>query len=270
MHKGDCGRVFILAGSKGMTGAAALCANAVMRSGSGLVAVGTPASEQPVLAVKLTEAMTVALPDGNGVVSKDALGVITEQAEKSDAVIIGPGLGKTADTWMLVEGLLKQKKPLLIDADGLNALSEHIELLEPAGNDVVLTPHPKEMSRLCGLDVDMIQKNRRTVAAEFAQKWGVTLLLKGADTVIASPRGEVHINPSGNDGMASGGMGDVLSGVIGALMGQGLSGYHAAVLGAFLHGLAGDLAASEIGKAGMIASDVVTYLPKAFLALERP
>ena len=270
MHKGDCGRLFILAGSKGMTGAAALCANAAMRSGSGLVAVGTPASEQPILAIKLTEAMTMALPDENGIVSKDALAMITGQAEKSDAVIIGPGLGKTADTWTLIRGLMKQKKPLLIDADGLNALAEHIEVLETIGNDVVLTPHPKEMSRLCGIDVDTIQKNRESVAAQFAKKWGVTLLLKGADTVVASPRGEVHINPSGNDGMASGGMGDVLSGVIGALMGQGVSGYHAAVLGAFLNGLAGDLAASEIGKFSMIASDVIAYLPKAFLALERP
>lgn len=270
MHKGDCGRLFILAGSKGMTGAAALSADAAMRSGSGLVAVGTPASEQPVLAAKLTEAMTIALPDENGMVSQNALEMIIEQAEKSDAAVIGPGLGKTTDTWKFVEGFLKQKKPLLIDADGLNALSEHMEILKLVDSDVVLTPHPKEMSRLCGLGVDAIQKNRQTVAAEFAQKWGVTLLLKGADTVIASPRGEVHINPSGNDGMASGGMGDVLSGVIGALMGQGLSGYHAAVLGAFLHGLAGDLAASEIGKTGMIASDVVKYLPRAFLALERP
>ena len=270
MQKGDCGRLFILAGSKGMTGAAALCAEAAMRSGSGLVTVGTPASEQPVLAMKLTEAMTMALPDRNGCVCEEALDFVMEQAEKSDVCIIGPGLGKTADIRKLIEGILKQKKPLLIDADGLNALAGYMEIIASADNEIVLTPHLGEMSRLCGRSIQEIQENREAVAAEFAKKWGVTLLLKGADTVIASSRGEVHLNPSGNNGMASGGMGDVLSGVIGALMGQGLSGYHAAVLGAFLHGIAGDLAAGELGRFGMIAGDVVRYLPKAFLALERP
>jgi len=134
----------------------------------------------------------------------------------------------------------------------------------------VLTPHPGEMARLTGLSVEEIQQNREEVAAAFAKKWGITLLLKGKDTVIASPRGEVHINPTGNHGMASGGMGDVLSGVIGALLGQGLDGYQAAVLGAFLHGLSGDIAAAELGEFGMIAGDVLERLPRACLAIQNP
>lgn len=270
MHKGDCGRVLVIAGSKGMTGAAALCANASLRSGSGLVTVGTPKSEQPVLAVKLTEAMTLPLPEKDGCLAAEAGDVILEKAKMSDVCILGPGLGNAEGLWETVAAILKEKKPLLLDADGLNAVAEHIDILKCEKADTVLTPHPGEMARLTGISVSEIQENRETVAAEFAKQWGVTLLLKGKDTVIASPRGEVHRNPTGNHGMASGGMGDVLSGVIGSLMGQGLCGYHAAVLGAFLHGLAGDIAANELGEFGMIAGDVLSRLPRAFLSLQRP
>ena len=270
MHKGECGRVFVVAGSKGMTGAAALCGEAALRSGSGLVTVGTPDSEQPILAVKLTEAMTLPLASENGMISPLANGQIMEQAEKSDACVLGPGLGKAPELWQTVKSLLEQKKPLLLDADGLNAIAEHIDILKCVASQVVLTPHVGEMSRLCGLTAEEIQTNRREVAVAFAKKWGVTLLLKGKDTVIASPDGEVHQNPTGNHGMASGGMGDVLSGIIGSLLGQGLCGYHAATLGAFLHGLAGDIAAKELGEFGMIAGDVLARIPKAFLTLQKP
>ncbi len=270
MHKGDCGRVFVVAGSKGMTGAATLCANAALRSGSGLVTVGIPRSEQPVLAVKLTEAMTLPLADEDGVLAASAKEVLVEKAKSCDVCILGPGLGKAKMLWETIGEILKEKKPLLLDADGLNALAEHIDILQCEKADTVLTPHLGEMARLTGISISEIQENRTAVAAEYAKKWGVTLLLKGKDTVIASPCGKVHINPTGNHGMASGGMGDVLSGVIGSLMGQGLDGYRAAVLGAFLHGLAGDKAAHEIGEFGIIASDVLSYLPRAFCALQRP
>lgn len=270
MHKGDCGRVFVVAGSKGMTGAAALSAEAALRSGSGLVTAGTPESEQPILAVKLTEATTLPLTGADGLLAPGASVQIIKQMEHSDVCVLGPGLGKAPELWQTIAQLLKQGKPLLLDADGLNALAEHIEILKHVSAEVVLTPHPGEMARLCGLSVQEIQADREAVAAEFAKRWGVTLLLKGRETVIASPRGEVHRNPTGNHGMATGGMGDVLSGVIGSLLGQGLNGYHAAVLGAFLHGLAGDIAARELGAFGMIAGDVLRRLPRAFLAVQKP
>ena len=257
MHKGDCGRLFLLAGSVGMTGAAALCAEAAMRTGSGLVTVGTPAPAQPVLAAKLTEAMTLPICEEDADL---ALSQIKEQIEKSDAVGIGPGLGRTGAVLSALQIALKSGKPLVIDADGLNALAEHIDILEEEHGTVVLTPHPGEMSRLCGKPSEEIQERRAEIAAEFAKQY--------QDTVIASPRGEVHQNPTGNSGMASGGMGDVLTGVIASLLGQGMDGYLAAVLGAFLHGLAGDLAAEELGEFGMIAGDVVQKLPHAIKALQ--
>ncbi len=265
MHKGDCGRVFVLAGSQGMTGAAELCANAAMRSGSGLVTVGTPEKAQPILAAKLTEVMTLPLCEED---SRLALSQIKEQTEQSDAVAIGPGLGRAAWTFSALQTAIRSRKPLVIDADGLNILAEHIDSLEGEHGTIVLTPHPGEMSRLCGKSVSEIQERRAEIAAEFARRYGVTLLLKGSHTVIASPRGEVHQNPTGNSGMASGGMGDVLTGVIASLLGQGMEGYQAAVLGAFLHGLAGDMAAEELGEFGMLAGDVVKKLPYASKALQ--
>ncbi len=265
MHKGDCGRVFFFAGSVGMTGAATLCTEAAMRTGSGLVTVGTPAEAQPVLAVKLTEAMTLPLDSEN---LKQALSKMQEQIAKSDAVGIGPGLGKGPLVLPSLQMALESGKPVVIDADGLNVLSEHIDILKEKKGPVVLTPHPGEMSRLCGRPLAEVQENRTELAVAFAQKYGVTLLLKGKDTVIASPRGEVHQNPTGNSGMASGGMGDVLTGMIASLLGQGMDDYQAAVLGAFLHGLAGDLAEIELGAFGMLAGDVVKKIPHAIKALQ--
>ena len=262
MHKGDCGRVFLIAGSVGMTGAATLSAMGALRCGSGLVTVGTPAEAQPILATKLTEAMTLPLPE-------DGISLAKEQIEKSDAVAIGPGLGKMPGIIEMIKSALKSGKPLVIDADGLNALAEHINILEGEHGDVVLTPHPGEMARLLEKSVPEIKECREEIAKEFATRYGVTLLLKGKDTVIVSPQGEVHSNPTGNSGMATGGMGDVLTGVITAFLGQGLDGYSAAILGAFLHGLAGDFAAKDLGEFGMIAGDVAERLPKAILTLQK-
>ncbi len=264
MHKGDCGRVFLIAGSVGMTGAAALCGEAAMRTGSGLVTVGTPASVQPVLAVKLTEAMTLPLEEGN---PELAIAKIREQIEKSDAVGIGPGLGTGAMTLSALKIALESGKPLVIDADGLNVLAEHIDILKEKKCPVILTPHPGEMSRLCGKSSQEIQENREEIAGAFAKEYGVTLLLKGKDTVIASPEGKIYHNPTGNNGMASGGMGDVLTGIIASLLGQGTEFCESAVLGAFLHGLAGDLAAEELGTFGMLAGDVVKRIPYAIKTL---
>ena len=268
INKGDCGKVFIVAGSKGMTGAAALCARAALRSGSGLVTVGTAESEQPVLAIKLTEAMTLALPAENGIISKDAISDIVNRALLSNVCAFGPGLGRGKDIAKIAEAVLETGKPLVIDADGLNAIGENIDVLKKNHGDVVLTPHPGEMARLCGKTIDEIQSSRSEAAAEFAKQTNCTVVLKGKNTVVASPRGEVHINPTGNNGMATGGTGDVLTGVIAAFMGQGLSGFNAAVLGTFIHGLAGDIARVEVGTFGMTAGDVVEKIPQAILRLQ--
>ncbi len=267
-HKGDCGKVFAVAGSNGMTGAAALTALSAYRTGCGLVTVGVPDSEQPVLATMITEAMTLPLPSVQGMLSTDAEEIILEKVRQADACILGPGLGNAPDLWKTIETVVQLDTPMVLDADGLNGIKEHIDILKRANCELVLTPHMGEMARLCGLSVEEIEKNRETAAREFASRWGVTLLLKGKDTVIASPRGEVHINPTGNPGMATGGMGDVLSGIIGSLLAQGLNGYYGAVLGAFLHGLAGDIAAKELGEAGMIASDVLNRIPRAILTIQ--
>lgn len=264
MHKGDCGRAFLLAGSVGMTGAAALCGEAAMRTGCGLVTVGTPVTAQPVLAVKLTEAMTLPLEENH---PELAMAKIQEQIEKSDAVGIGPGLGTGEMTLSALKLALGNEKPLVIDADGINVLSQHIDILKGKKCPVILTPHMGEMARLCGKSVFEIQERREEIAGTFAREYQVTLLLKGKDTLIASPDGRIFHNPTGNDGMASGGMGDVLTGVITSLLAQGKESCESAVLGAFLHGLAGDLAAEELGTYGMIAGDVVKRIPYAIKSL---
>ena len=245
-NKGDCGKLFIIAGSRGMTGAAYLSCMGALRSGSGLVTLGVPESQQQIMAVKLTEAMTVPLPEveESGTISLDALGEIKRRLNKSDVCVFGPGLSDNDDIPKLMDILRKHKNR--------------------KSCQVVITPHPGEMARLCGLSIEAVQNDRVGIARDFAEEFGVTVVLKGKDTVIANSDGGVHINNSGNAGMATGGTGDVLSGVIGSLMGQGLNGYDAAVLGVFLHGAAGDLARRDKGEHGLIATDLVEMLPEAF------
>ncbi|MEG2380242.1 MAG: NAD(P)H-hydrate dehydratase [Oscillospiraceae bacterium] len=267
-NKGDCGRVFIVAGSVGLTGAACLAAMGSLRMGSGLVTVGTPKTVQTVVSTKLTEAMTVPLEENNGIISKLAIPKILEFLKKSDVCVFGMGVGKSPDFLEILKAMLSENIPLLIDADGINALSENIDILKNKKCKVVLTPHPGEMSRLTGLEVAEIQQNREKIASDFASEYDVVLLLKGSDTVIASPSGAMHINKTGNSGMASGGMGDVLSGIIGSCIGQNMSVYNSAVFGAFIHGLAGDFAAKEYGKLSMIATDLIENLPHALRFFE--
>lgn len=263
-NKGTCGRVVIIAGSTGMTGAAALSALGALRSGAGLVTVMTPACEQPVLAVKLTEAMTVPLPHENGILSEAAAELIAKHTANADAVVFGPGLGKSRGILSVLKRLLNEfKKTIVVDADGINALSLNIDILCNKHCEVILTPHPGEMSRLTGLPISEIQADRIGTAERFAEKFDVTLALKGKGTVIAS-RGKAYaVNPSGNSGMATGGTGDVLSGITAGLAAQGCAAYDAAVLGVYLHGLAGDLAAQKKGVHGLIASDLCDELPAA-------
>ena len=268
MHKGDCGRVLVVAGSVGFVGAACLCSKACIRCGSGLVTLATPQCIQPYASVKLTEVMTKPLKCESGVISKDAIPQIIDGLKNSDVCAIGPGLGRSKDLELVVKEMLKCDVPCVIDADGLNVISNDVDMLKEKNCRAILTPHPGEMSRLTSLSIAEIEENREDIALEFAEKYDVTLLLKGHNTVIASPDGRVKFNTTGNSGMASGGMGDVLTGVIASFVGQGLSCFDAAVLGAYLHGKAGDIAANEVGEFGLIASDVVDKLPYAIKLLQ--
>ena len=264
-HKGDVGRVFIVAGSVGFSGAAALCTMGALRVGAGLVTLGLPKSLHDPMVEKLTEAMFAVLPETKeGSLSAQALPQILNQIERMDAVAIGPGLSQHPQTKALVHQLLpKITKPLVLDADGLNALAEDLSLLKKRVQPMILTPHPGEMGRLTRLSVDDVQRDRQRIAVEFAKTYGVVVVLKGHHTIVASYDGTSYVNETGNPGMASGGTGDVLTGMIAGLLGQRLSLFDAARLGVYLHGLAGDLAAAERGQIGLIASDLLDRIPLA-------
>ena len=268
MHKGDCGRVFVAAGSVGMTGAACLCSKAAMRCGSGLVTLGTPECIQPITASVLLEVMTLPLPCRDGMLCAEAINIIKEKSSSSDVCAIGPGLGSAPDITDITEAVLQGNTPCVIDADGLNAVSKKKDILKNKNCSAVITPHPGEMSRLTGVPVTEIEANRTEIASNFAREYNCIVVLKGHETVIASPDGMIDINSTGNSGMASGGMGDVLTGVIASFIGQGCTPYDAAMLGAFLHGLAADIGTHTSGEFGLIASDVIDCLPKAILSLQ--
>ena len=272
-HKGDYGRVLILAGSRGMVGAAALAGTAALRAGAGLVTLGTPRSVYPILAAQVTCCTTRPLPETPvATLSERGFSAILKWAESFDVVALGPGLGRHPSTTRLVHQLvLKLPKPMVLDADGLNALAEDIAALRRAPAPRILTPHPGEMARLAGLSGDEVQQSRKPLALRFARENRVVLVLKGHRSVVTDGR-RVFVNPTGNPGMATGGTGDVLTGTIAALIGQRLGPFEAAVLGVYAHGLAGDLAAKEFGEVGLIAADVLDYLPHAFqkLSAERP
>ena len=276
-HKGTYGRVFVLAGSTGMTGAAVLASQAALRAGAGLVTLGIPKSLNPIVETKLSEVMTTPLPETTeGSLALSAKPQILEFIERTASVLaIGPGLSQHPETADLIKNLVREiDRPAVIDADGLNALAEggtdcptsRFKLNNPLSSELsqtVLTPHPGEMARLTGLSVRDIERDRIGVAQKFAQEHGVILILKGVPTVIAHGTGEVWLNSTGNPGMATGGMGDVLTGLIAGLMAQGVSIPEAAVLGVYLHGLAGDISAEVTGMHGLIAGDVLEAIPEA-------
>ena len=264
-HKGDFGHVFVLAGSRGMTGAAFLASQAAMRSGSGLVTCGVPKSLNAIMETKLTEAMTLALPEvKDGALALSAEKTILGFVKKADAVVIGPGISRHPETQKLVRNLLgKIDKPVILDADGIIALVGNTDILKKRTPPTILTPHPGEMSRLIAKDVRAIQADREKTARNFAKKHKVVIALKGQRTVIADSKGNTYINKTGNSGMSTAGVGDVLTGMIASFVGQGINPYSATVLGAHLHGLAGDLAAKEKGQFSLIASDLLEKLPQA-------
>lgn len=268
-HKGVYGRLLIVAGSLGKTGAAALAARAAMRSGAGLVTVATAASQQPVVAGLVLEAMTEALPETAAhSPALKARDVVAALAAARDAVAIGPGLGLDEETQALVRELATTlPRPLVLDADALTALARQVERLRGAPAPRCLTPHPAEMARLTGDPVAEVERDRVETARRLARDAQVHVVLKGAGSVIAAPSGEVWINPTGNPGMASGGTGDVLTGMVGAFLARGLGADAALQTAVYLHGLAGDLAAARVGEEALVAGDVIAALPDAFRSL---
>jgi NAD(P)H-hydrate epimerase len=268
-HKGSYGHLLVLAGSVGKTGAAALCARAAMRAGAGLVTVGTAASAQPAVAALVLEAMSEPLPETAArtlaMKARDAIG---ELAAARDAVAIGPGVGFDEETRRLARTLVRElPRPMVVDADALTALAGHLDELDAAPQPRCLTPHPGEMARLRGVSIADVQRDRVGAARALAVERRVYVCLKGAGSIVATPDGRVLINPTGNPGMASGGTGDVLTGIVGALLARGLPPDAALSAGVYLHGLAGDIAAARVGEEALIASDLVETLGEAFRRL---
>jgi len=251
-----------------MAGAAALAGMAALRAGAGLVTIGCPRSVYPIVASRVTCVTTHPSPETDaGTFSTAGLAEVVAFAEGFDVVALGPGLGRLADTTDFVCALTASlKKPMVIDADALNALAEDPLFLKQASAPRVLTPHPGEMGRLAGLTIKEVQKARRQVSAWFARHYRVLLVLKGNGTIVCDG-GRMYLNTTGNPGMATGGSGDVLTGVIAGLMAQRLDPFDASVLGVYVHGLAGDLAARKFGQVSMVATDLLECLPQAFMAL---
>lgn len=254
-HKGTFGTVLVVAGSKGMTGAAILSGSAAVRGGAGLVRVACPADVQDVVS------------GGNPCYLSGTLDEVAELAKTADVVAVGPGLGKSDAARKLVrETVLPLELPLVVDADGLNVLD--VELLKDRKHPTILTPHPGEFARLLGVKTDDVQANREKLAVEFANQWHVVLVLKGQHTLVTDG-GRVYRNGTGNPGMGTGGTGDVLTGLLAALVGQGIGAFDAAVLGTWVHGRAGDLAAEAVGQTALCATDLLSHLPAALKEVEK-
>ena len=268
-NKGTYGHLLIVAGSRGKSGAAALAGVAALRSGVGLCTVATPADALSDVQGHAPELMGVALPAA-AVLGPTHLDVLLAAAESKDALVIGPGIPRGQETHVLLGELLARLDvPVLLDADGLNAIAGHPELLERSCAPVVATPHPGEMARLTGKTVGEVQAHRIATATGFARAHRAVVVLKGARTVVAEPGGQVRVNPTGNPGMATGGTGDVLSGMVGAFLAQGLAPVDAASVGVLAHGLAGDAAARRWGRLGVIASDLTAALGEVWTAWGR-
>lgn len=261
-HKGDFGRLLIVAGSAGMSGAASLAAMGALRSGVGLVHLCVPAQIAAPVSARHAEVMVHAMDTEQG--SEAAVSTVLEMADKCQAVVVGPGMGRLERTSAIVNALIERSHvPLVLDADAINVMAGRPKAVRRASAETVLTPHPGELGRLLGIGTDRINQDRLGWAGRASEETGATVVLKGARTVIADPRGEVHVNPTGNPGMATAGMGDVLAGVAGSLCAQGLGGFASGWCATYIHGLAGDLAARERGIDGIIAGDVLEHIPAA-------
>jgi len=269
-HKNQCGTVALIAGSRGFTGAAALAAEATLRTGAGLAYLCIPASLNIIFETKSTEVITWPFDDADmGYLHSHSFGEILSRIQTQKVVALGPGLGQHGKTVELVHLLLQNlDKPLVLDADGLNACASNPELIKNYPAELVLTPHPGELSRLIGASAKEITADPIEVARGISQAWKKVLVLKGGPTVVALPDGRVFINSTGNAGMATGGSGDVLTGIIAGLLAQGLGAEQAALASVYIHGLAGDLACASLGEMGMIAGDILQRVPQAILSIQ--
>jgi len=269
-HKGSFGHLLVIAGSPGKTGAAALCANAAMRSGTGLVTLGVPRDLNPILESQVIEPMTVPLAQTpEGYLSDQSLAAIQTLLKGKQALALGPGIGTQGPTQALVKRLVADTRvPIILDADGLNCIAGHLELIKARKDPTVLTPHPGEMARLTQKTTQEIQADRRGIGTQFALEYQVVLVLKGAQTLVCCPDGRTLICPTGNPGMASGGMGDVLTGLIAGFIAQGFPIEEAAMAGVFIHGLCGDFLAEKT-PFGFLASDMIPAIPRTIHDLLR-
>jgi len=265
-HKGDYGHLFIIGGSPGLTGAVCLSGLAALRSGCGLATIGIPESLNQIIEIKLTEVMSFSLPETKEhTFSASALTKTQKFIKgKADGVVIGPGISLKTETQQFVKKIIQiTEKPLVIDADAIKIISSDISILKKKKTPAILTPHPGEMGYLIKKPTSEIQKDRVNCAKKFASEFGVIVILKGYKTIITDGK-NIHINLTGNSGMATAGSGDVLSGIIGSFLVQGIDPFQSAKLGVHIHGLAGDLAAKEIGETSLIASDLIEYFPHVF------
>lgn len=263
-NKGDFGKVISICGSYKMPGAAVLSAMSCVKSGAGLVSVVFPDKAYCAIAPHITEPLLVPVDTNKlGTFSKSALPTLLDEIKKASAIVLGCGIGLNDDIKFIVEEIIKNaKSPIILDADGINAVCNNIDILKAAKVPIILTPHPGEMARLCNITVKDVQKDRLGVAKAFSKKYGVTVVLKGSGTIIASPKfSGAYINRTGNAGMARGGSGDVLSGIIGAFVAQGLDVGSATMAAVFIHGLAGDESAKRLSVRGMTPTDMINELP---------
>lgn len=264
-HKGDYGRVVVIAGSTGMSGAAYLCSQAALVSGCGLVNLAIPKSLNNSMEVKLTEVIINPQEETKeGTFSAMAYAGIYELTQKADVVALGCGTTTHPQVKTLIKKLIKEiNVPMVIDADALNSIADEVSLLKEAKKDVVVTPHPGEMGRLCNIDSQAVQADRIKLAKKFSLKYNVITVLKGHQTVVVDKEGNHYVNTTGNPGMASAGVGDILTGMIASFIAQGLELYGAAKLGVYLHGLSGDLAAAKNGQVSLIATNLLECIPEA-------
>ena len=269
-HKGTYGTLLTVCGSYGMAGAALLCARGALRSGVGLLRAAVPQSLYPLLLDAIPEAVFSPVSDQEGCFSADATAALSRMLTTADGVVVGCGMGRGEGQTAVVRAILRHSAvPVVLDADGINAVSLHILVEEAGSAPLILTPHPGEMARLMGLTTQQVQADRTGVAQRLAQQVNGVVVLKGHRTIIASPDGKTAENPTGNPGMATGGSGDVLAGIIGSLVAQGMTPYDAAVCGVYLHGAAGDAAAKRYSQRGMLPSDMIEELGSLFLQFEK-
>lgn len=268
-HKGTFGHLLVVGGSEGMTGSVTLTATSALRVGAGMVTIALPRSVCPMVEAKTLEVMTKPLAETEeGTISTEAIESLMGLSSKMKAIVIGPGLARNINTADLVKNFLAQlNMPVVVDADGLAALAGEAEFTTGLKAPLILTPHPGEMARLMELSIAQVQAERLDVALACARKYQAYTVLKGSRTIVATPDGQVYLNLRGNSGMATAGSGDVLAGVIGSLLAQGMSPLKACICGVYLHSLAGDLAAKDLGENSLIAGDLISYFPEAFRSI---